>query len=363
MYDENGVNITGFRPEYWHTDHLGNVRLAFSDVNNNGRIEIEDDPATQEDDTEIMQENHYYPFGMNQMGPWYETVAPPNKYQYNGKELNEELGLDWYDYGARWYDGAVGRFTGVDPLAEERAWMTPYNYVQNNPILRIDPNGALDSPIFDKDGNFLGVDSEGYTGEIIIMDRTAYNTVSNGGKKILNHDQVMIWVNKSPLASSLNDAGLTPEAFSKIYTHIVMQMEGEMIDGKKISFDRLEGGIIHIIDTENAEDGLSQVNGGIFGNPLNISIAAEAGAIINKDGTINVTTRLLFGTGQMETVEHAQSTLGIHEYYGHGVKGLDGGSSEDHVKVYRLQYNHKRTFNKLNPRSKTHVKKRARIKD
>jgi hypothetical protein len=64
VFDENGVNVTGFRPEYWHTDHpdpsgtgqvLGNVRLAFSDVNNNGRIEIEDDPGTPEDDTEVMR--------------------------------------------------------------------------------------------------------------------------------------------------------------------------------------------------------------------------------------------------------------------------------------------------------------------
>jgi RHS repeat-associated protein len=141
VYDENGVNITNFRPEYWHTDHLGNVRLAFSDVNNNGRIEIEDDPGTLEDDTEIMQENHYYPFGMNQMGPWYETVTPENKYQYNGKELNEELGLDWYDYGARWYDGSIGRWNAVDPMAEDYLPYSPYNYALNNPLIFIDPDG------------------------------------------------------------------------------------------------------------------------------------------------------------------------------------------------------------------------------
>jgi RHS repeat-associated protein len=152
VFDENGVNITGFRPEYWHTDHLGNVRLAFSDVNNNGRIEIEDDPATQEDDTEIIQENHYYPFGMNQLGPWYETVAPSNKYQYNGKELNEELGLDWYDYGARWYDGAIGRFTSVDPLADKYVWLTPYNYAENEPVGSIDLWGLQRVKI---DGNYL----------------------------------------------------------------------------------------------------------------------------------------------------------------------------------------------------------------
>jgi RHS repeat-associated protein len=130
-----------YRPEYWHTDHLGNVRLAFADKNNNGRIEIEDDPGTPGDDTEIMQENHYYPFGMNQLGPWYETVTPPNKYQYNGKDLNEELGLDWYDYGARWYDGSIGRWGQVDPIAEKYYSWSIYNYTLGNPVRFLDPDG------------------------------------------------------------------------------------------------------------------------------------------------------------------------------------------------------------------------------
>jgi RHS repeat-associated protein len=162
VYDENGVNITGFRPEYWHTYHpdppgtgqvLGNVRLAFSDVNNNRRIEIEDDPGTPEDDTEVMQENHYYPFGMNQLGPWYEVVAPENKYQYNGKELNEELGLDWYDYGARWYDAAVGRFTGIDPIADQFPHVSPFNYAEIEPIANIDLHGL--QKFYAANGNFI----------------------------------------------------------------------------------------------------------------------------------------------------------------------------------------------------------------
>lgn len=77
---------TTYRSEYFIKDHLGNIRLSFADLNNNGTIEY-DNPAT----LEVMQENHYYPFGLNHLGPWYESVSPDNRYQYNGKELVDDL--------------------------------------------------------------------------------------------------------------------------------------------------------------------------------------------------------------------------------------------------------------------------------
>ncbi len=61
------------------------------------------------------------------------------------------MNLDWYDYGARFYDPALGRFTTQDPLADERYWVSPYNYVQNNPINRIDPTGAIDDWVKNKE--------------------------------------------------------------------------------------------------------------------------------------------------------------------------------------------------------------------
>ena len=105
----------------------------------------------------------------------------------------------------------------MDPLAKERAWMTPYNYVQDNPILRIDPDGALDSPIFGRYGKFLGTDSKGFEGDIVIMDEDKYNLLTKSGEKTLDHDQVMKWAEFSLHAQTLdnyiaNDFNLnTPE--------------------------------------------------------------------------------------------------------------------------------------------------------
>ena len=81
----------------------------------------------------------YYPFGMLQAGNSTNSGDPTgNKYLYNGKELQEDLGLQWYDYGARMYQADVGRWFAVDPLEQ---FHSPYNYAGNNPISVIDPTG------------------------------------------------------------------------------------------------------------------------------------------------------------------------------------------------------------------------------
>ncbi|MBP6979000.1 MAG: hypothetical protein KBB71_11875 [Lentimicrobiaceae bacterium] len=57
------------------------------------------------------------------------------------KELQAEADLQWYDYGARFYDPQIGRFHTVDRFTEKYYSMTPYQYGANNPILFIDVNG------------------------------------------------------------------------------------------------------------------------------------------------------------------------------------------------------------------------------
>jgi RHS repeat-associated protein len=108
------------------------TRLTFCDLNSDGAIQTP---------SEILQENHYYPFGLAMNGPWMNNPAPDNLYQYNGKELQPDHGLGWYDYGARMYMPDLGRWNGVDALAEKYVNISTYAYTANNPILFIDPNG------------------------------------------------------------------------------------------------------------------------------------------------------------------------------------------------------------------------------
>jgi RHS repeat-associated protein len=74
-------------------------------------------------------------------------------FKFNGKELDKETGFGYY--GARYYQNRLSTWLSVDPMASERSWLTPYNFVQNNPITRIDPTGMLDTKYVDEFGNPL----------------------------------------------------------------------------------------------------------------------------------------------------------------------------------------------------------------
>ncbi|WP_299464472.1 RHS repeat-associated core domain-containing protein [uncultured Microscilla sp.] len=99
-----------------------------------------DDMVVEHTPQLIVQENHYYPFGMNLRGI-EKQGRPEHRYQYNGKEKQEAFGLNWLDYGARFYDAQLGRWHGVDELSEKYYATSPYTYVLNNPLKFIDPDG------------------------------------------------------------------------------------------------------------------------------------------------------------------------------------------------------------------------------
>ncbi len=142
LKDDPSQNESPYLYEYTMTDHLGNARVMFSDIDGNGCITFEDNPETPEEEAEeVLQENHYYPFGLNMEGPWVPQIGVGNRYQYNGKEIIGNFGLEWSDYGARWYDTGIGRWNGVDPLASKFPGISPFVYAMNSPVIFIDPDG------------------------------------------------------------------------------------------------------------------------------------------------------------------------------------------------------------------------------
>jgi len=158
-YTESATNPFDYVFNY--TDHLGNIRLSYA-IN----------PATGL--LKKMEENNYYPFGlkhgsynteeiiiaprpvggpdtgkfMKQKGePLAKLLELPTEnptlipdfysgynFKYQGQERQDELGLNWDSFKWRNYDYAIGRFMGIDPLAEEYDTWTPYAFSGNRVI-------------------------------------------------------------------------------------------------------------------------------------------------------------------------------------------------------------------------------------
>jgi len=112
---------TTYNYEYYLTDHLGNSRIGFD---------------TQTGVARQVQQDDYMPFGMEIMR---YVSGSKNEYLYNKKELQEELQEE--DYGARFYDPVIARWTTIDPMAEMGRRETPYGYAFDDPMHFTDPDG------------------------------------------------------------------------------------------------------------------------------------------------------------------------------------------------------------------------------
>jgi RHS repeat-associated protein len=120
----------------------------------------------------VIQEIHYAPFGevISEYTPYWHGGKIPD-YLFNGKELDEETGM--YYYEARYYNPPM--FISRDPLFEKKPFMSPYAYCRNNPLIFIDPNGE-DEYEFDESGKYV---------QTIKNDKIAsFHVVNTNGERI-----------------------------------------------------------------------------------------------------------------------------------------------------------------------------------
>ena len=122
LFEGGYMSLSDNAYHYFLTDHLGSVRVV---ANASGAAEEYD---------------HYYPLG----GPIakYTTATSIQPVKYQGKEWGADKGLNLYDFGARRYDPATGRWLSQDPLEEKYYAHSPYLFCAANPMRFVDPEGA-----------------------------------------------------------------------------------------------------------------------------------------------------------------------------------------------------------------------------
>ncbi len=144
----------------------------------------------------IFEENNYYPFGLKHKG--YNDYTPTsNKYKYNGKEYQDELGLNWDTFRHSNYDYAIGRFFGVDPVAEEYMSISTYQFAHNNPVWKIELEGLEGTP-------------------------------SNGKSDTTNHEPVKV-VNK-PVLGFVGGGLVEAKVVQKTTTEVVKEVAKETVE-------------------------------------------------------------------------------------------------------------------------------------
>lgn len=162
LTDAGYITLSDKKYHYYLQDHQGNNRVIVDQTGQKKEV------------------NHYYPFG----GTFASADGNVQAYKYNGKELDTKKGLNWYDYGARQYDAALGRFTAVDPLTEKYYEMSPYTYCGNNPIKYIDPTGMFYTGYtVNEKGHIKIVSDEGGNYYDVLYNESSYSV-----KTVKNYD-------------------------------------------------------------------------------------------------------------------------------------------------------------------------------
>ncbi|MGH1336865.1 MAG: RHS repeat domain-containing protein [Aureispira sp.] len=197
----SGRRLLG-RKEYDLTDHLGNVTTQLSD-RKTGTLFTNDIQA------QVLSYQQYFPFGWNQ--PGRSVNSDKARFGFNGKEDDEELSNGSQDFGARYYDARVGRWWGIDPLSQKFTEWSPYNFVTNNPINIIDPDGR-DTFLVRRSAHIVSLSDD-----LAKVSELSFYIIKNGveTKLSLPNEEVVYMLNNAG-HNDRDDNGLTQKEFYKL---------------------------------------------------------------------------------------------------------------------------------------------------
>ncbi|RZS99560.1 RHS repeat domain-containing protein [Aquimarina brevivitae] len=203
---------------YQHFDHLGNIRLSYSDADKDGLIDQVVNGTDKDGDgdfyNEVKETKDYYPFGLVYKR---DNVVRGRKHPYGfgKKEELEMFGLDWQDFGARMYEASLGRWHVIDPLAEKYYAISPNVYVANNPLNFIDPTGAkIEDPdgIVKRQKNFHESNIEGIKEALKVVEdkkmKKAFKGLLNANKSMLDKIEQLEVSEQTYRVSTINDNGV-----------------------------------------------------------------------------------------------------------------------------------------------------------
>ena len=161
-----------------YTDHLGNIRMSYSDNNNDGMISL----------NEIIDTHNYYPFGLEHSN----ATISEFKYKFQGQERQDELGLNWDSFKWRNYDPAIARFMSIDPLTEKYVDWSTYVFSGNRVIDARELEGLEPYVLFNNETAALRNFGQQYNGKSIkqgVEYGANVYTVEKNGKTCYAYDK------------------------------------------------------------------------------------------------------------------------------------------------------------------------------
>jgi len=276
---------------------------------------------------QVMEYQHYYPFGMQLEALGYTSGADlKNNYLYNGKELQEDYNLNWYDYGARFYDPVIGRWTTIDPLAEKMSWVSPYVYCSNTPINKIDPDGRLEVDDWYEYQNENGDKSVLWQAGNAKNINVNGNTYSNIGSAYTQNigSGVSVGYTQNE-ATSMTFTGIDENNFvaqgtgtgCKVASDQMLANEGVNSNGERINVVNADANGVATTANGNATKGIKAVDNALEnGKPIEVGVDYKSKQENNlKPNGDGMTDHFVVVSSKTESLNNGQVTSKTYNFF------------------------------------------------